>query len=182
MPVGDEGEDSDMAEIKSTLELIMERTKNLTLTKEEKESLQRKEAVGKIKGSVQKYLDGLIGAGALKAEVENLGKNPPDSLKMLESELREHLNPESENRKIFDALEQAMGIDTRPLRDRISRFRQEIEAEKENIADRLIRELADRNISGSAVIANPAGDEALQARIRKIKEDFKKEISPVRGN
>ena len=182
LPAGDEGEIIDMAEIKSTLELIMERTKNLTLTQEEKESLHRKEAMGKIKGSVQKYLDGLISAGALEAEMEDLGKNAPDSREMLESELREHIDPESENRKIFEALEQILGIETRPLRDRISRFRQEIEAEKENIEDRLKRTLEDRNISGSAVIPNPAQSEAFQARIRKMKEDFKKEISAVRGN
>jgi len=178
LPAGDEGEIIDMAEIKSTLELIMERTKNLTLTQEEKESLHRKEAMGKIKGSVQKYLDGLISAGALEAEMEDLGKNAPDSREMLESELREHIDPESENRKIFEALEQILGIETRPLRDRISRFGQEIEAEKENFADRLKRALVDRNISGSAVIPNPAQNEAFQARLRKMKGDFKKEISP----
>ena len=182
LPAGDEGEIIDMAEIKSTLELILERTKNLTLTQEEKERLQRKEAMGKIKGSVQKYLDGLIGAAALAAEMEDLGKNTPDSRDMLESELREHLDPESENRKIFEALEETLDTDTRPLWDRISRFRQEIEAEKENIEDRLKRTLEDRNISGSAVIPNPAQSEAFQARIRKMKEDFKKEISAVRGN
>ncbi len=171
-----------MAEIKSTLELIMERTKNLTLTEEEKEILQRKDTAGKIKGSVQKYLDGLISASTLKAEMESMEKNFPDCRQMLESELREHLEPESENRKIFEALEQASGIDTRSLRDRFGRFRQEIESEKENIAARLKRALADRNISGSAVIPNPARNEALQTIIQKMKEDFKKEISPVRGN
>ena len=171
-----------MAEIKSTLELIMERTRNLTMTSEEKESLQRKEATGKIKGSVQKYLDGLIGLGTLKSEMEESEKNFPDYRKIMESALRERLNPEGENRKVFEALEQTVGIDTSPLRDRIDRFRRKMETEKEKITDRLKGELADRHISGSAVIPNPARSEALQAGIRKMKEDFQKEIARVRDN
>ena len=173
---------TEMAEIKSTLELIMERTRNLTMTSEEKESLQRKEATGKIKGSVQKYLDGLIGLGTLKSEMEESEKNFPDYRKIMESALRERLNPEGENRKVFEALEQAVGIDTSPLRDRIDRFRRKMETEKEKIAVRLKGELADRHISGSAVIPNPARSEALQTGIRKMKEDFQKEIARVRDN
>lgn len=171
-----------MAEIKSTLELIMERTRNLTMTEQDKESLHRKEAVGKIKGSVQRYLDDLISVGTLKTEMENSEENLPDCRQIMESFLLEHLNPESENRKIFKALEQAMEADTIPLRDRISRFRMEIEKEKEEIAKRLNRALADRKISGSAVIPNPARDETLQSTLQKMKEDFKKEISLLRGN
>lgn len=182
MPVNPEREIVEMAEIKSTLELIMERTRNLTMTAEEKERLRRKEATGKIKGSVQKYLDGLIGLDTLKAEMEESEKNSPDSRKIMESALRERLNPEGENRKIFEALEQAVGIDTNSLRDRISRFRLEMETEKQNVANRLKGELAYRRISGSAVIPNPARNEALQAGIRKMKEDCQKEISPVRDN
>jgi hypothetical protein len=171
-----------MAEIKSTLELIMERTRNLTMTDEEKETLKRKEAVGKANGSAQKYLDGLIGIGTLKAEMESAEKNFPDYRKIMETALLEHLNPESENRKIFDALEQAMGIDAGPLRKRISRFQDEIEMEKGKISDRLNHALADRHISGSAVLPNPARDETMQSRIQKMKEEFRKEISPLRGN
>jgi len=58
----------------------------------------------------------------------------------------------------------------------------EIEKEKEEIAKRLNRALADRKISGSAVIPNPARDETLQSTLQKMKEDFKKEISLLRGN
>ena len=58
-----------MAEIKSTLDLVLERTKNLTLTEEEKKSLQRKELEGKIRGWGQKYLDGLMRLSAVNEAV-----------------------------------------------------------------------------------------------------------------
>ena len=41
-----------MAEIKSTMDLIMERTKNLTMTDEEKKKLQLDELRGKVRGWV----------------------------------------------------------------------------------------------------------------------------------
>ncbi len=46
-----------MAEIKSTIDLIMERTRNLTMTEEEKEELRNKELTEKAKGWVVRYLD-----------------------------------------------------------------------------------------------------------------------------
>jgi hypothetical protein len=52
-----------MAEIKSTLDIIMERTKNLTMTDEEKASFRRKEAEGKVRDgykNIRTELSGLI--------------------------------------------------------------------------------------------------------------------------
>ncbi|MCX5842099.1 MAG: hypothetical protein NTY16_11755, partial [Deltaproteobacteria bacterium] len=83
-----------MAEIKSTLELIMERTKNLTMTEEEKENLQKKERAGKINGLVQKYLDRIISVKTLKSEIELEEKAFPEFRQMTETALLDHLQPD----------------------------------------------------------------------------------------
>ena len=49
-----------MAEIKSTLDLVMEKTKNLSLSSEEKQTQRNKEIEGRIRGLLQKYQDQLI--------------------------------------------------------------------------------------------------------------------------
>ena len=44
-----------MAEIKSTLDLVMEKTRNLTLSSEEKQAQKQIEIGNRIKGLVQKF-------------------------------------------------------------------------------------------------------------------------------
>ena len=46
-----------MAEIKSTIDLIMERTKSLSASPEERESYQRQEREKRLRGLVQRLLD-----------------------------------------------------------------------------------------------------------------------------
>ena len=49
-----------MGEIKSTLDIIMEKTKGLTMSEEERTSFKEKELTGKVKGLVQKYINGFL--------------------------------------------------------------------------------------------------------------------------
>ena len=61
-----------MAEIKSTLDLVLEKTKHLTLTPEEKEK-QKEEAFFKgFNGIVQKHIDNLIRLDEVKKELIKL--------------------------------------------------------------------------------------------------------------
>ena len=48
-----------MGEIKSTMDIIMEKTKGLTMTEEEKAEYKHKELTGKVRGLIQKFLDGI---------------------------------------------------------------------------------------------------------------------------
>ena len=59
-----------MAEIKSTLDLIMERTKNLTLTKEEKKAIHTKEVKCRVRGWFQRYGDGSLTIRDIKEYME----------------------------------------------------------------------------------------------------------------
>ncbi len=49
-----------MAEIKSTLELALERTKHLVMSDDEKKQMKLEESLEKLPGKVQQYLDGTI--------------------------------------------------------------------------------------------------------------------------
>jgi len=49
-----------MGEIRSTMDIIMEKAKNLTMSEEEKAEFNRKALQLKVKGLVQKFLDDLI--------------------------------------------------------------------------------------------------------------------------
>ena len=94
-----------MAEIKSTLDIIMEKTKNLTMTEEEKEELHRTELAEKAKGWVQKYMDNLIKQEKLKSELKKEGKDKYSELQeILKNELLERLQPDGDNVRIFQLI------------------------------------------------------------------------------
>ena len=59
-----------MAEIKSTLDLIMEKTKGLTMSDEEKEAFQQKELETKLRGSLQKVMEGRLKLERFQMELD----------------------------------------------------------------------------------------------------------------
>ena len=58
-----------MGEIKSTLDIIMEKTKGMTMSDEEKRELKKKELSDRLKGLIQKFLDGILTYEDLKGEI-----------------------------------------------------------------------------------------------------------------
>ena len=87
-----------MGEIKSTLDLVMERTKNLTLSAEEKQAQKQLETENRIKGLVQKLQDGLLTYNQLKTEYESFKKesNLSDN-SLLVREILTRLDPDQDN-------------------------------------------------------------------------------------
>ncbi len=108
-----------MAEIKSTLDIIMERTKNLTMTDKEKASFRRKETEGKVKGWIQKYQDGAIGLDTLKSDFEKERTEYPEVRQILKSQLLDCLRLTGDNGKILRLLEDILGISTNTIKNMI---------------------------------------------------------------
>ncbi len=61
-----------MAEIKSTLDLVMEKTRNLRFSSQEKREIQMEEARRAFNGLLQKYLDGQLELEAVQLGVAGL--------------------------------------------------------------------------------------------------------------
>lgn len=159
-----------MAEIKSTLELIMERTKNLTLTDAEKNQLKQTEAEGKINGLVQKYLDGFVGAQALREEVGKERQACPFFGSMLKTTFITRLQPHENDEKILHALEQVLGLDIAPFQKKILQFRHKVKEIKEDRHISLSNALKKKGVSGTAVIPNPTHDRDLQKTLEAMRE------------
>jgi hypothetical protein len=63
-----------MGEIKSTLDLVMEKTKNLNLSNAEKEQQKNKEIKNRLRGLVQKFQDNILDTDNLRSEYQKLKK------------------------------------------------------------------------------------------------------------
>ena len=101
-----------MAEIMSTLELIMEKTKHMTMSEDEKAEFKLREVRGKVGGFIQKFLDGIINLEKLKSEIDSLEKDKQDIVThavMDESISRIELG--DENIAILEVLDVINGID-----------------------------------------------------------------------
>jgi hypothetical protein len=148
-----------MAEIRSTLDIIMERTKNLTLSDEEKAEIQKQNLSGKTKGWVQKYLDSIISIKEIKSEIDSeKSKVPSDVEKILKNELIGRLDPEGDNEKIYRLLQEIFNIDIDLLEQVIGKFHEDVIKEKAKKIEALRQALAQIHISGSAVVPNVDND------------------------
>ena len=148
-----------MGEIKSTLDIVMERTRDLTMTEEEKHDLRKKELTGKIKGWIQRYADGHVGLDRLAPEIEReRGESPQDIDGILRKELIERLQPDGDNRKTFELIERFSVLDTASLKGVIADFQKQLVEKREERLREMGEELKGRGISGSALVPNLARD------------------------
>ncbi len=167
-----------MAEIKSTLDIIMEKTKGLTMTDEEKRELKRKEIAGKFKGLVQKFLDNIIDLERLKADAVAVGEGHEDMFRLVSiQEAIGRVEPESDNEPLLKILESTTGMDTGPIREFMTDFERKLEREKGVHGKRLLETLKKKGVSGSAVIPNLDADSQWLDHVSKLNEEFRKKVA-----
>lgn len=167
-----------MAEIKSTLDLIMEKTKGLTLSPEEKENILREEWLKKAKGWIQKFLDDRTDLGKVKDELSNREK-PLEWKSILKRELITGLDPEKENEKRFQLITEFLEIPREPFLKILKAFNQKVEIEKVRLTERSIKRLSVQGISGSAILPNLDRDPAWIQMIDLEKKAVKEKLADL---
>ena len=161
-----------MAEIKSTMDLIMERTKNMTMSDEEKQALHQKELQGKAKGWMQRYEDGQISLGTLKEYFQEYKNDRQTILSILKNEAFSRIDPNEDNKRMLQLLSDVLGEDTQPIANRIDTFRKDRQRQMTRHLKKMLQALAEKDIRGSAVIPNVDRDEAWQAWLATAKASF----------
>jgi hypothetical protein len=165
-----------MGEIKSTMDIIMEKTKGLTMTDEEKQKFRRQEMEGKIKGLIQKYVDGLMGMERLKEAIAKLRARKEQELEQLiRKETMALIQPGESNAPLLEILSSVVGMDPDPIVKLLDDFDSKIEYERVRRAEVLQEELRKKGISGSALIPNIEADPEWRQRLSEMKRAFKEE-------
>ena len=171
-----------MGEIKSTLDLVLEKTKNLTLSSEEKEQQTQQEIENRIKGMMQKYQDGLYSKSELMAGYELFKKDynlsTEDSLII---EITNRLEPDRNNQRLFELLQECCTIDTAAIETTIEDFQQAYHTASQNRLVQLKKDLAEQHaIAGSAVLPNLDTDESWQQKSAEIRSAYEDRLKRVR--
>ncbi len=163
-----------MGEIKSTLELVMEKTKHLTLTEKEKTDQKYNEFNKNLKGLVQKFQDRLLNNERLNRELSILQKNYNVSEKnSLSDEIFGRLDLDQDNKRLFDLLNEICGLNVMKLESVFDEYQDTIRSKSQKKRDEIKENLAKKYfISGNAAVPNVEADSAWLAEIQDVRNEF----------
>jgi len=172
-----------MSEIKSTLDLIMERTKDLTLSDDEKREIKRKEEEERMRGLIQRGMDGTLTPAALDRELTAAIEQDPDFTRnTLREEIIERLNPETDTDRLLDILERHTGIRKDDCTEKLDQFRSRAAAERKRREGPLREGLTDAGIRGNAVIPNIDRDGQWKNWHAQASDELKRELRLIPGS
>jgi len=166
-----------MAEIKSTLDIIMEKAKKFSVTEEEKKSFKRQELEGKIKGLVQKALDRILDSERFQVEMVALqGKDKDLVDQILKDEVVARIEVEVNSEPLLKILENVAGSRKAAVKKTLADFEMKTDKQKDSRRKALLESFKKKGISGSAVLPNLDADpEWLRAR-SEVKGQLQEEI------
>jgi hypothetical protein len=173
---------SAMAEIKSTLDIIMEKAKKFSVTEEERQGFKRQELEGKIKGLVQKTIDGILDSQRFRVEVTALQAKDKDLVdQILKDEVVARIEVEVNSEALLAILENTAGSEKTAVKKTLADFAMKTAKQKDSRRKTLLESFKKKGISGSAVVPNMDADPEwarVKAEMRrqlqeKIREQLK---------
>lgn len=173
-----------MSEIKSTLDLVMEKTKNLNLSNEEKRDQKNKEIENRLRGLLQKFQDQQITLKRFKSEYQTLRRG----YNLMEAQ-NEHLLKAvcgrielgKDNQALFELLSQFVDSNIEGITAVLQEFDEAIDAAAQERSKISKDKLAEEHfISGSAVVPNLEADKVWRDKARDIRAKFEESLNQAK--
>jgi hypothetical protein len=166
-----------MGEIKSTLDLVMEKTRHLKLNEAEKTAQRQKDAAVSLKGLILKYVDRSLTLAQLKRELDGWRQSFQQSDAAVVQETVHQIDLDGNEQPLLEMLEAVFSMDIGPLQTVLDAYRAAVRQALELQTNRLTARLADRYaISGTAVIANVENDAGWLATHRQLRDDYRQQL------
>jgi RNA polymerase-interacting CarD/CdnL/TRCF family regulator len=163
-----------MGEIKSTLDLVMEKTKNLSLSSEERQAQKNQEIDSRIRGLLQKFKDRALKVDNFKSEYHKLQKDY-DFLENahLIKEICGQIELGADNQALFELLAEFKVSDL----ERLTSVLQEYQTVLEEAAGQRRKILKDQLakihfVAGSAVVPNLENDNEWRKEAGEIRAKY----------
>lgn len=172
-----------MGEIKSTLDLVMEKTKNLSLSDEERQGQKNKEIESRIRGLLQKLLDRVLTVDKLKSEYQKLQKDYdlPDNAALIK-EICGQIEFSKDNHALFELLSQFKVADIEGIIRVLDEFDDAIDTAARKRSEILKDKLAETYfISGPAVVPNLEADKTWQEQAGEIRTKFERLLDQAKA-
>lgn len=162
-----------MVEIRSTLDLVMERTRHLSLSAEEKEAQRREDFGKRLQGLLQQYADGAMAMDELQDRMAALGEetgvtgNRPAVKAVLD-----RIDPDQDNDRWLALLKHLAPAVARPFATLLATYKEDraalLQTGQKQLRDRLLR---DHGITGAAVVPNPRQDPVTQKNLTALRNE-----------
>jgi hypothetical protein len=148
-----------MAEIKSTLELAMERTKKIGISEKEREDIKQKEIGQKVNALSHRYMEGHLPLNEILREMEKMDKKTQTIVKeALISQWIDALSLKDEDERLLKGIESLKHRSADRLKEKhhqlLSQYQREKEKVKEKVRVQLTEALKREGIYGGAVELN----------------------------
>jgi len=174
-----------MAEIKSTLDLVMEKTKKMEMTAEEKEELKRKEIFQKATGLFHRYLDGTISLTEIVREIGRLDPQSGARVKdILVSQWIEALSLTDDNERLLKGIDFLKDRNVEEVNQKLhnlqDQYRSQKEVVKQEISLQLVEALRKEGIRGTGVVPNVEGSPLWKERLNILNQIYQKQMEEVK--
>src|SRR5512135_2260433 len=168
-----------MAEIKSAIELAMERTKNFVMDDEEKEKLLIQDAENRLKAIVRRFLDGAVCIDDFQNQYDKIELTEGAKRALLVDIVVSGFDV-GEDGKLFDLLHVA----DRKMDDRLKeqleifqkRFSEAMEKKSGEVRKRVLDRLKKMGITGSALEPNLVAWDEWKEAVAETKEAFRSQL------
>jgi hypothetical protein len=162
-----------MAEIKSTLELAMERTKKIAISREERGEIKRKEILQKVNGLFHRYMEGHLPLNEILREIDRMDEKTRTLAKeILLSQWIDALSLNEEDERLLRGIEALKDREMEEVRAELhyllSQYRKEREKIKQGIKVQLEEALRREGIYGSAVEPDIEGSQLWKKELEKL--------------
>ena len=176
-----------MGEIKSTLELALEKTGKISISEKEKEEIRRKEIAQKAAGLLNRYLEDRISPTDILREIERMEKKAGDTLReAILSRSIDALTLDQAGQKLLRGMEALKGRTFQDARQKLETLGLEYEREKreaeEKIRIGLEADLKKKGIYGSAVVPNVKGSKEWKERAERSRAGLPKKDRRDQGS
>jgi hypothetical protein len=174
-----------MAEIKSTLELALERTKKMAISEKEKDEIRQKKLLEKAKGLSHRYREGRAPLSELQKEIERMDEKTSAAVKeFLLSLWNDALSVKDEGERLIKGIEWLKNGRIEEVRERFrllsSQYREEMEKTRHEARTQLEEALKREGIAGSAVVANLEGSPLWKEAVEKLDHLYGEKLEEIR--
>jgi hypothetical protein len=174
-----------MAEIKSTLELALERTKKMAISEEEKEEIRQKKLLEKANGLFYRYRDGHAPLSELQKEINRMDEKTSAGVRdILLFQWIGALSLKDENERLIKGIEWLkdghLEETSQGLRHLSSQYREKIEKIRQETRTQLVEALNREGIAGGAIEPNVEGNPLWKEAVEKLDQLYGKKLDEIR--
>jgi hypothetical protein len=166
-----------MGEIKSTWDIVMEKTKGLKISSGDRERIKRGQLASRANNIFHRYMDTQGNPAYLQKELQGLGVEEREVVRReLLLQLLDAIELSRDNRKVITGIETLKGKPVTKTVERLnllaSEYRASMDEKSTEIGGIFLHRLADRGISGSAVVPSLEGKREWTDAMEGLQRDY----------